>query len=300
MSEQQPADEPETTAHYVRADMSKAPTSEAGQRASVEGMAAAKGWTGPELSRALREDSQRARAVSAEPTLAEFREYLLHTAQEAREVKGKFWAGTAYVGMVNHVLSWVDEYTADRAGARTAGGGPDEVAPLSRDYLVYLARAHRNATRQGGPALDGLLDQVARDLDLYDVRAMRGAWAAITDAMPRIAYAARQAGKSPDEIAQATGYTTSRIAQFVRQEKQRRAAIPLARYSWRVDTLASDGTWIDREHGESDLDPDDLPGEASRLLDESGARTGRARIFLWEGDAGDDDNAAHTLDRTQH
>ncbi|MER6196751.1 hypothetical protein ABT234_05140 [Streptomyces sp. NPDC001586] len=274
MSDQQQPDEQDDRAVYRRADASKFPTTEAGQRAAVEGMAAAMGH-----------------AQQPEP-------------EGARNPRQPAAKDSALGRLQRNMRAVFEEYEQEqRAEIRAAGGGPDdldELEPLTRDYLVHIARAHRNATRAGGAALDGLLDQIALDLDLYDVRAMRGAWAAITDAMPRIAYAARQDGKSPDEIAQATGYTTSRIAQFVRQEKQRRDATPLARYSWRVDTLASDGTWTNREHGEGDLDPDNLPSEASRLLDESGAHTGRARIFLWEGDGGDDDAAAHTLDRNQH
>ncbi|MDX2986339.1 hypothetical protein [Streptomyces caniscabiei] len=234
----------------------------------------------------------------AEPTLAEFREFLLDAAREAPQPG--FWRSTLQEGVTRIFVDTIDTYLAAHAETTQAGGGPNDPNPLTRDYLAHLAWAHRNATRTDVADLDGLLDQIAHDLDLIDVRIMRGAWAAITDAMPRIALAARENGKSPDQIAQATGYTSSRIAQFVRQEKQRRAAIPLARYSWRVDVMDLDGTWLDREHGEGDLDPDDLPGEGNRLIDESGARTGRARIFLWEGDEDDDAAAVHTLDRTKH
>ncbi|MFI2288553.1 hypothetical protein [Streptomyces niveus] len=70
---------------------------------------------------------------------------------------------------------------------------------------------------------DVLVEYFADTFALSDVRIMRGARTAITEAMPRIAHVARSDGKSPDEIAQATGYTSSRIAQFIRREKQRAA-----------------------------------------------------------------------------
>ncbi|MBT2427217.1 hypothetical protein J7F02_16450 [Streptomyces sp. ISL-112] len=246
------------------------------------------------------DDQDTTRSVSriAEPTLAEFREFLLDAAQE-NPAPG-FWRSAFQDSFTRVFVETIDTYL-ESTGNTTGGYDPDEPAPLTRDYLANLARAHRSASPRGGAALDGLLDQIAYDLDLYDVRIMRGAWAGITEAMPRIALAARERGKSPDEIAQATGYTSSRIAQFIRQEKQRRAAVPLARYSWRVEVMDTDGEWTDREHGEGDLDPDDLPSEANRLIDESGAPTGRARIFLWEGEnERPDADAAHTVDRTRH
>ncbi|MEU5745724.1 hypothetical protein ABZ804_09275 [Streptomyces sp. NPDC047726] len=275
-------DEP-TVMEYTRADASKFPTTLAGQQASAEGMAAAKGWTSVEISRAVR-------ARRTEPALAEFREHLVEGARQAPELQA---------GILRAVVDLVDNFTADRAGS-VADDAPADV--LSRAALVNLARDHRTVMRPdvGGQAYDDLVEEIADTFTLSDVRIMRGAWTAITEAMPRIAYVARQGGKSPDEIAQATGYTSSRIAQFIRQEKERAAAVPLTRYTFRVDVMGPDGEWTDRETGEEELDPNNLPAEANRLLDESGARTGRARIFLWEGDEGDDADAAHTVDRTRH
>ncbi|MFD4771346.1 hypothetical protein [Streptomyces niveus] len=97
---------------------------------------------------------------------------------------------------------------------------------------------------------DDLVKGIADTFTLSDVGIMRGAWTAITEAMPQIAYVARRDGKSPDEIAQATGYTSSRIAQFIRQEKQRAAAAPLTQYTFRVDVMDADGEWTNREVGE--------------------------------------------------
>lgn len=290
MSNEQPHGDDEqdvepTVAEYTRADASKFPTAPAGQEAAAEGMAAAEGWTSGQISRAVR-------AARTEPTLAEFREHLVEGAQQVHALQA---------GILRAVVDLVDNYTADRAGRpRAAADGSADV--LSRAALVNLARDHRTVMRPdvGGQAYDDLIEEVADTFTLSDVRIMRGAWTAITEAMPRIAYVARKGGKSPDEIAQATGYTSSRVAQFIRQEKERAAAVPLTRYTFRVDVMGPDGEWTDREVGEEELDPNDLPAEANRLIDESGARTGRARIFLWEGDEGDDDAAAHTVDRTRN
>ncbi|MGY0025224.1 hypothetical protein ACVHNB_40480 [Streptomyces sp. YJ-C3] len=292
MSNEQPHDDEQgvepTVAEYTRADASKFPTTPAGQEAAVEGMAAAKGWTSGEISRAVR-------AARAEPPLAEFREHLVEAVEQVPALQA---------GMLRAVVDLVDNYTADRAGRprgeSAAADGSADV--LSRAALVNLARDHRTVMRPdvGGQAYDDLIEEIADTFTLSDVRIMRGAWTAVTEAMPRIAYVARQGGKSPDEIAQATGYTSSRVAQFIRQEKERAAAVPLTRYTFRVDVMGAEGEWTDREVGEEELDPNNLPAEANRLIDESGARTGRARIFLWEGDEGDDADAAHTVDRTRH
>ncbi|MER8042577.1 hypothetical protein [Streptomyces sp. NPDC094032] len=190
-----------------------------------------------------------------------------------------------------------------RAEIIAAGGDPDEDAeldPLSREALVNLTRDHRSAMRPAADAqqYDDLIEEIADTYTLADVRVIRGAWAAITEAMPRIAYVARQdEGRSPDEIAKATGYTVSRIAQLIRQEKQRAAAVPLTQYTWRVDTLDADG-WTDREHGDDEATPSGLAQLAERVLAETGARDKRARVFIWEGEeAGTEDDVAYAVER---
>jgi hypothetical protein len=283
-NEQPPHDDDQDVAEYQRADASKFPTHPAGQQAAVEGMAAAKGWTSAELTR----NARRVEAAQGD-TFGRIADELNRRGVPIDTPTGRLAA---------QMLDLFEQFERERR----AEAVEDEVDPLSRAALVNLARDHRNAMRPDvdDQRYDDLIEEIADTFTLTDVRIMRGAWTAITEAMPRIAYVARRNGKTADEIAQATGYTSSRIAQFIRQEKQRAADAGLTRYTWRVDVMGPDGEWTDREVGEDDLDPNSLPDEANRLLDESGARTGRARIFLWEGDEGDDADAAHTLDRTTH
>ncbi|MER7750381.1 hypothetical protein ABT013_34510, partial [Streptomyces bacillaris] len=80
-----------------------------------------------------------------------------------------------------------------------------------------------NKVRDDPKIFDQFLDHLADDLDLADVKAIRTAAVAVAEAMGRIALAAREKGKSAERIAAETGYTASRITQFVREEKQRRA-----------------------------------------------------------------------------
>ncbi|MET7811769.1 hypothetical protein ABZT26_13025 [Streptomyces sp. NPDC005395] len=230
---------------------------------------------------------------TAEPTLAAFREYLLDTAREGPLLENF---------MLRAVVSVIDSYAADKA---TTGQQGDRADPLNRRNLFSVASAYRNANQpQRAPEgdLDRLLDDLSNEFGLTDVRIIRGVAAALADAMPRIAYKAREEGLHPDKIADRGGYTSSRIAQFLRQEKERRAAIPLTRYTWRIDTLDADNDryeWTDREHGADDAIPVDLPRLAERLLAETGARDQHARIFLWEGDEDDDAAAVHSAERDE-
>jgi hypothetical protein len=265
--------------YYRRVDPSKLPTTPAGQQAAVEGMAAAKGH---EI------------VVDPHGTFGRIADELNRRGVPTNTAAGRFTA---------QMLGLFEEFEQERrAEIIAAGGDPDEddVDPLSRAALVNLARDHRTAMRPDvdDQRYDDLIEEIADTFTLSDVRIMRGAWTAITEAMPRIAYVAREQGKSPDEIAQATGYTSSRIAQFIRQEKQRAAAPgELHRYTWRIDVQNADGEWTDREAGEDESTPADLAQLAERLLAETGARDQRARIVMWEGDEGDDAAAVHRAER---
>ncbi|MEU0719062.1 hypothetical protein ABZ498_18025 [Streptomyces lavendulocolor] len=292
MSNEQPprddeqGDEP-TVGHYTRADASKFPTHPAGQQAAVEGTAAAhdyepdeepRTYTSGEILRTMKGPRPR-----MEPTPA------------ARQ-------------FFDAMLSEFERFEQARRAEIIAAGGTAEDADddgwgdtFSRDNLRSIARAHRNATqphRAKEGDLDRLLDDLANEFDLYDVRIIRGVAAALADAMPRIAHKHREQGMSPDEIARKTGYTASRIAQFIRQEKARRAAPgTLHRYTWRIDVQDAEGAWNPRESGEDQSDPADVAQLAERLLVETGARDQRARIVMWDGDEGDDDAAIHRAER---
>ncbi|MDW4905079.1 hypothetical protein RB628_06890 [Streptomyces sp. ADMS] len=169
----------------------------------------------------------RAGARRTGPTLAEFREYLVDFAEQATPAQDTEGRIMRVVGP--HVRDFVlriciglaDDYAADHAATSRA---ERQLDPFSRLNMRAVARTHRMATRGKGPTdLDRLLDVVADDFTLDDVRIIRGVAAALADAMPRIAHKAREEGMRPDEIAAESGYTSSRIAQFLREEKKRRS-----------------------------------------------------------------------------
>jgi transcriptional regulator with XRE-family HTH domain len=287
-NEQPPRDDDQDVAEYRRTDPAGEPTHPAGQQAAVEGMLAARG-----IHDLVDPDK-------VGPKLA---------ARNRRKLAENITNDTALGRLQLDMLAAFEEFDRARRAEIIAAGGTSEDADddgwgdtLSRSNLVSVARAHRNAnqphrTKEGD--LDRLLDDLADEFELADVRIIRGVAAALADAMPRIAHKAReQQGMSPDEIARKTGYTASRIAQFIRQEKERRAAPgTLRRYTWRVDVEGADGEWTDREAGEDESTPADLAQLAERLLDETGARDQRARIVMWEGDEGDDAAAVHRAER---
>lgn len=293
-NEQPPQDDDQDVAEYQRADPSKFPTTPTGQQAAVEGTAAAKGWTSFELIR----DARRVEATKA-GTFGRIADELNRQGVPTDTPTGRLAA---------QMFALFEEFEQERRAEIIGAGGSAEDAdddgwgdPLTRSNLRSVARAHRNANqphRAKAGDLDRLLDDLADEFNLADVRIIRGVAAALADAMPRIAHKHREQGMSPDEIARETGYTASRVAQFIRQERERRAAPgALRRYTWRTDVQNADGAWTDREAGEDESTPADLAQLAERLLTETGAHGQRARIFLWEGDEGTDAEAVHTAER---
>lgn len=252
---------------------------------------AAEGWTSGEISRLVR--GAAATGDTVDRIVGELNRRGVPTNTAAGRLTAQMYA-------------LFEEFEREhRAEVIAAGGDPDDGwgDTLSRSNLVSVARAHRNASRPDRARegdLDHVLDDLADEFDLADVRIIRGVAAALADAMPRIAHKHRERGLSPDEIARKTGYTASRVAQFIRQEKERRAAGPLTRYTWRIDTQTADGTWVDREYGDDESTPADLPQLAERLLAETGAHDQRGRIFMWKTtDAGgySEDAAVYRTER---
>ncbi|MER7691554.1 hypothetical protein [Streptomyces sp. NPDC097610] len=132
---------------------------------------------------------------------------------------------TASDRLVADMLALFDRYERERAAQRAARGetDPHTLAPYQDVHAV--TNDYEEARDSDDPrALDQFLDHLAEDLNFHDVRALRMATAAVQAAMGRIALAARVKGMSPDKIAVETGYTASRITQFIREEKQRLAA----------------------------------------------------------------------------
>jgi hypothetical protein len=185
-------------AQYERTDPSGQPTHPAGQQAAVEGKAAALGFE----------------PVSGKRTTFERMADDLNRRGVPRDTPTK--------NLVTEMMNLFNNYEREQAAARAADGdtNPYDLAPYSDVH--DLAEQFEHA-REGDPAdLDRFLDYLADDLDLDDVKALRTAAAAVAEAMGRIALAAREKNMSPDRIAAETGYTASRITQFIREEKQRR------------------------------------------------------------------------------
>ncbi|MFD7068498.1 hypothetical protein ACFV97_14885 [Streptomyces sp. NPDC059913] len=133
-------------------------------------------------------------------------------------------SGSALTKFMDNMVSALNEYERKSAADRAARGdsNPYELEPYEELHALtneYEAARDSDDSR----ALDQFLDDLADDFHLDDVRALRMAAAAVQAAMGRIALAARVKGMSPDQIAAETGYTASRITQFIREEKQRLA-----------------------------------------------------------------------------
>ncbi|MEK9521444.1 hypothetical protein MIU24_18920 [Streptomyces venezuelae] len=122
------------------------------------------------------------------------------------------------------MLELFGKYEREAAAERARRGdtNPYDLAPYQDVHDLtnqYDAVRNSNDPRD----LDQFLDALADDFHLDDVRALRIGNAAVQAAMGRIALAAREKGMSADQIAAETGYTSSRVTQFIREERQRRA-----------------------------------------------------------------------------
>ncbi|WP_440571965.1 hypothetical protein [Streptomyces sp. KR2] len=119
------------------------------------------------------------------------------------------------------VLAELIRHERDVAARRAANGdtNPYDLDPYTEAH--DLAEQYEQARANGPADLDRFLDDLAATLDLADVKALRTTAAAVAEAMGRIALDARKRGMSSDRIASETGYTASRIAQFLREERER-------------------------------------------------------------------------------
>ncbi|MFF3886587.1 hypothetical protein [Streptomyces sp. NPDC001914] len=250
----------EPAAEYTRADASKFPTTPAGQEAAVEGTAAAHGYT-----------------LRRRGTFERIADDL-----NRRGVPTNTAAGALFTQMVTLFNEFERETAAERA--REGDTNPYDLDPFAdvHDLAEQYDQARANTSEPAD--LERFLDNLAEDFDLADVKALRTAAAAVAEAMGRIALAARKDGMSPDRIANETGYTASRIAQFLREEKQRRAEMPLAgQWDAFVTVERHDGTeWrgLSEESIATAEEPTDL---ARRILATAreGLPTDTVRVRVW-------------------
>ncbi|WP_406334329.1 hypothetical protein OG814_11760 [Streptomyces zaomyceticus] len=139
--------------------------------------------------------------------------------------RGEPVVGLPSRGLMSDVLELFRKYEREAAAERARRGDPNPYDLAPYQDVHSLTNEYDAARDSDDPRdLDQFLDALADDFHLDDVRALRIANAAVQAAMGRIALAARERGMSPDRIAVETGYTASRITQFIREEKQRRAA----------------------------------------------------------------------------
>ncbi|MFB7452827.1 hypothetical protein [Streptomyces sp. NPDC056194] len=205
-----------TVAEYHRADASKFPTTPAGQQAAIEGTLAA--GLLPADNPAVADHNRRRSEQESTPAGT-----FQRVADELNR-RGEPVVGLPSRRLMADMLELFGKYEREAAErARQGDTNPYDLAPYQDVHSLtneYDAARDSNDPRD----LDQFLDALADDFHLDDVRALRVASAAVQAAMGRIALAAREKGMSPDRIGAETGYTTSRITQFIREEKQRRAA----------------------------------------------------------------------------
>ncbi|MFE2736247.1 hypothetical protein [Streptomyces sp. NPDC059349] len=153
-----------------------------------------------------------------EPTLAEFREFLINRAQESPEPG--FWRSALQENITQLIVSLTDTYADGRhAGTIAACGDPDE----DRDPLEFVRQlAEGYEQRQGdASALVQHLDGIARQLAPEDVRALRVAAEAVKKITPLIIrIAADEDGMTAAHIANDLGMTESYVYRTLRTHRE--------------------------------------------------------------------------------
>ncbi|MEV5131425.1 hypothetical protein AB0K87_13145 [Streptomyces sp. NPDC053705] len=114
------------------------------------------------------------------------------------------------------ILDVFNKHEHETAAARAAAGDPnpydlDPFEPV-HDLANYYAK-HRNDPAK----IAEFCDQLADELALEDIRALRLAGEAVVAATPRAIRAARRQGVKPPRIADLLGLTPSRVYQVLRE-----------------------------------------------------------------------------------
>ncbi|MGW3057699.1 hypothetical protein ACWC98_17505 [Streptomyces goshikiensis] len=205
-SEQHDADEPKATADYVRADPSKFPTTEAGQRAAAEGMAAAKGYTAmssAEILRSVRATEQK--RLTPKP-------------QEANRLR-------------EMMFELIEAHEADQLRHRAQQEAAHGLTRLAEQYAAAKSFEDR----------DEVVEQFVSRLSLSDAGLFRRVAKAMERVLPNVIVGAhigdseRPDGMSAQEIARELGCTTRHAYQVISDNPWE------AR--WVLERATGDGGW---------------------------------------------------------
>lgn len=253
MSKQQP-DEQDSSAHYQRADPAKFPASEAGQRAAVEGMATAEGWTGPGLSKAVREHNRRREAEG--PRLETDR-------SRADALRDKMLA----------LFAEMDEAAEVRRTGPEAAHGVREVADRYGRAISHQER-------------DDIAEQAGATLNLPEAGLIRRLAKALERTLPDLIVDAHVDGMSAPQIARELACSDRHAYQVIRDRPWE------AR--WTLYRATGDDEWEEVTAGttETTETADDLADRLwSEHRTDDLARSG-ARVSVWRaGDGNDPDDA---------
>lgn len=124
--------------------------------------------------------------------------------------------GTAAGRFQRQMLAAIDQFERERAAERARNGDPN---PYDLDPLEYVRTIADNYARHRDlPDADAMCLELAAELGLDDIRALRLAGEAAVAATPHAIRAARADGMKPPAIAAELGLTPSRIYQVLREQ----------------------------------------------------------------------------------
>ncbi|MFB7629903.1 hypothetical protein ACFC0M_02985 [Streptomyces sp. NPDC056149] len=186
------------------------------------------------------------------------------------------------------VIDAFDQYARERRAATVgAGDGADDGDDPLR-HVRWIADNYES--RCGDPEhLQAHLEQLANELGLHDVWALRVAGEAVVAATPVVILRAAQRGMRAPAIAEAIGLAPARVYDVLSR---------YVRYTWRVDVQDAPDQWWPIDEGEQVAErrfvtESDVAYRATRIG--AAKADGRSlRVLVWQGPQSDDADASYT------
>ncbi|MFK0292741.1 hypothetical protein ACIQU6_19985 [Streptomyces sp. NPDC090442] len=186
------------------------------------------------------------------------------------------------------VIEAFDQYARECRAANTGAGDGAEEGDDPLRHVRWIADTYER--RRGDPELlQAHLEELANELDLHDVWALRVAGEAVVAATPVVILHAARRGMRAPAIAEAIGLAPARVYDVLSR---------YVRYTWRIDVQDAPDQWWPIDEGEQVAErrfvkESDVAHRAARIG--TAKADGRSmRVLVWQGPQSDDADASYT------